>query len=236
MKNEILICGKVYNPEISSGNINGPRRVLWNLVDCLRKDEGLIVRTPYTNNRSVFLTLLDILNFSGSIVNIHGIGYVQFFSLVVSKIRKKKVVYTCHGLVSFEVNMGYKYPFLFRFIEESILDGSDTIVAVSFLHKNLILNQYPKIKSDVVVIPNAIQDSFISDASALSSQFRPSHEYPRVLFLGGVFKTKGLSFLVDALNLMNIDVSFYLGGDSKEMYERALSEKINSKISVNYSG
>jgi glycosyltransferase involved in cell wall biosynthesis len=234
-KKKILICGKLPDFTSNTSQVDGPKRVVLNLFTNLLDDNksDFIYIAPYRANRSVIVTLFVIAFTSISLANVHNIGYVQYFCALLARIRKNKLIYTCHGLIKMEKINGYDYPLFFEYFEYYILSRAQIIIAVSEMHKNNIIKYYPFTSKKIIIIPNGIDDKFIAEESIVAET---DNNIPKVLFLGGAIKTKGLNFLIKSLNRLDIKIDLYLGGAPKDEYLESDTLCYNNKINTKYIG
>ena len=210
----VLLVGNY--PSEANGVFTGPMRVVANLAKALSDLDGVSVTvlTPHrirhlfrsqetlrsSHPRVVRTTYLSSLTHRGGfdVVNVHGVSLFNTLALSRSTNRKRtKIVFTAHGLIPMERELGYRYPRWMASCEKRLICSSDAITTVSEETKQYILAAYDVPAEKITVIGNGVDvEVFHPDGNR-----KPERSNGRVeaLFVGDLLPAKGLDFLLAAL-------------------------------------
>lgn len=212
---KVAMIGKY--PEKSPGEevFTGVMSVVYGLVKELRRYPEIEVQISIKDNKfraserfmyhlSSFMTLARS---NAEIFHIHGVSLPKFISLIISKIKRGKTIYTAHGLVSRERKLGYYYPLISLFYEFCLIKLSDHITTPSERMRNMIIRDYGVSIKKISVIKHGVDPSFM-DGKILSARELKEKPYqlPEVknkhiiLYIGGTEKAKGLDFLLQSID------------------------------------
>ncbi len=226
-------------PSSEDGPFTGPMRVLYALSRAIASLPGceVTVYTPHRMRdllkkpeefslpghgvkavRMVYGGMLGRGAVSGfDIIHVHGVSLFNTLPLV----RKRKtppILYTAHGLVAVEKELGYAYGRTMASFERRLIFLSDHISTVSEDAKRLILETYAVPEEKVTVIPNGV-DTY--EFTPYKSRTAPSPRAPlMLLFIGDLVPAKGLAFLFQALEkLRDIPLIVKLAGRTTDYFQ-----------------
>ena len=217
-----ILCIGNY-PLSADGHFTGPMRVLYNLAEALAglPDTKVTVMTPH-RMRSLFrkpehfgwgradacrVSYLDMRFRMGSdydVINSHGVSVFNTFPLLNRQYREIPFIFTAHGLVVREKDLGYHYASHMLRNEHKLITGADRITTVSEDTRRLIAESYPVDETRIEIIENGVDtdDFFPLAAPAPGGK-------SRILFAGDLLPVKGLDFLLQAVSLAG-DAPFVL--------------------------
>ena len=230
--NQIMVIGQYSKNFNHTVKITGIMRVVSGLVSHLQKKENMEVEVATENLKSnksfvyrAFKFVYTLIKSKAKVFHIHGVDYPVVVALFISKLRRKKTVYTAHGLISREKSLGYKYPVLYSFCEYCLIQFSDIITTVSKNMKQMIIEDYHIDNLKIIIIENGVDTSFFSTMqSPLFLDYKKSNH--NILFIGGTRKVKGLNFLFKTINLLikkDVNITLFVVGKKGDQHTTLLS-------------
>lgn len=213
------------NEEIKKGDLN---------IHVIKK---IIKRLPSS------LLIFQVLFLKRKIIEInpdivHSLGSHMPYSTVAALVRNKyPTLLTVYGIGSIEIEFKKGIDFIFsRLIAlphtKYVLSKVPNIIAVSLHVKNLINDVT---KSRIYVIPNGIDFEDIRNV-----QPHKSTEYPYILYIGGLYKIKGIDILLNAVPKIREKISnphIYIAGSGPEEGNlKKLVKELNIEESVKFLG
>jgi glycosyltransferase involved in cell wall biosynthesis len=232
----ILLVGNY--PACKDGPFTGPMRVVYYLAESLSKldDTSVTVMTPHRMRkffaRSRVLNREDpfvvrkayaqflrhgVKNSNFDIVNIHGVSLFNRLALRRSIFGNRCCyVYTAHGLINLEKDLGYSYSRLACHLEEDLICDSDFITTVSEDTKRFLYESYPVSENKIMVIGNGVDtESFYPGSS------EKREDQIHILFVGDMLPVKGLEFLFKALQkIQEMPWKMVLAGKSSSYFQQ----------------
>lgn len=180
--------------------------------------------------RNAFSFLGKLLRCKAEIFHIHGVGAPMFLSLIIAKLKRKKTIYTAHGLILRETRLGYHYSPISRFFEFSLVKCVDQITTPSQRMRKMITKDYGVDHGKISVIENGVDSSFFDEDISIRekpSQLQKVKSKLVILFVGGTRKVKGLPFLlksIEVLRKMRKDIVLLIVGEKGDQHEALMSE------------
>ena len=225
--NKIMIIGQYSKYFNSIVKYTGIMRVVSGLVSHLKKKENIEIEVATENIESnqsfvyrAFKFVCVLIKSKAKVFHIHGVGYPLVVALFISKFRRKKTIYTAHGLISREKSLGYNYPVLYSFSEYCLIQFSDIITTVSKNMKQMIIEDYHIDNQKIIIIENGVDNSFFSTMQ--TPQFLDyKNSNHNILFIGGTRKVKGLDFLFKTVNLLikkDVNVTLFVVGKKGDQH------------------
>ena len=190
---------------------------------CLHDTKPVVLQCGYAS----FLGGM-LFRHSFDVIHIHGVSL--FTGMALShKLRRTRarLLYTAHGLVRMEREMGFLYPSWMEKMEGALLRGVDAVTTVSDMTRCYLETRYRLDPSSVAVIPNGV------DITAFRPEDRPQRTGKResslnLLFVGSLLPVKGIEFLFRTMKLLeNRNVRLRMAGRETDYY-RTLAERYRS--------
>lgn len=171
----------------------------------------------------------------------------NFYCSIISFILRKKLIVTVTGFGRLFLNSSILNRLLFKMIFRVILLGGRTIVFQNQDDKKFIEDRYQlyNLKERFLVSPGSGVDTFYYD-SDLKTSFVPSSDSKntnrtdvRFLFLGRLFKDKGIHELLEALSMcvekkLNFHFGFF-GDISNDTDGKIIRTKVNELAKIDSS-
>lgn len=147
------------------------------------------------------------------VIHIHGVSLFTVLSLLyqLRNRQNRNTVYTSHGLVVMEKNLGYRYSVWMVLFEKLLIRFSHLITTVSAGTKGFILKYYSVPEKKVTVIGNGVDSDVFTPVRTINKN-KSSHN--QILFVGTLLPVKGLDFLFTTIQ--NIHHSFTLNVVGKD--------------------
>lgn len=229
-KLKIALIGEY--PIIKNHPLSGPQRVCYNLYHKLKEngDLALTLLRPlnikgkvkhailslspdyesgecaYIYGLSVLLKLFrtgfDVIHFVGFPANIAS-------ALFLKRFLHGKMVYTVHGLVCMERQMGYSHSWFNEKVEKRLINKADQLVAVSDSLKSLIEGVHGLSPRAIAVIPNGVQSDFLDMSEPVRSKNELFQKYDlssdsKIMFTaGGTREIRNIAFILEAFSKLN---------------------------------
>jgi UDP-glucose:(heptosyl)LPS alpha-1,3-glucosyltransferase len=135
------------------------------------------------------------------------------------------------GMISF-------FPFIYSYlaVEKNILHDSKKIIAVSQKLKDEIIEHYKIPETKIIVIPNGVDlYKFKPDSikrEKIRNRYGISKDDVVLIFVGHMFKAKGLDYIMEAISGIDKVKLFVIGEDQniKIYKERASKDGIQDKV------
>jgi len=220
----VCILGRF--PKNKSSIFTGPMRVIYNVVQRLKLSNDVVVfsspynylfrKTQYKKTESLvvyqinpFTLLLRMFKANCDIFHIFSYSYFYTVPLLLRKLinsikKNGVIIYTAHGLLAYEKDMGYKaLPIITTFYERLLFKLSDHITTVSTELKNMIIKIYNVSPYKITVISNGVDKKFFGkiDPNPFLKHLGLSDKNI-ILFVGSKKPVKGLDFLLAAIQLI----------------------------------
>ncbi len=228
-------------PKATNGVFSGPQRVAYNLFNSIKDtpDYDIVflamASSKITNKaknkskekiiHSSFLGCIQyILKNRPSIVHIvQYTGRSILFLLWLKKILHFKLIYTCHGVVKYEIEKSENLKNRDLFIEGKIFERADLIIAVSQDLQNMIKRLYPKIdKEKLDVISNGIEENRTYKKVEVRKKYNIPKE-KKILLSVGVRKIKNTKKIVENyLKLKDANFVLVVCGDKSNKYAQEI--------------
>jgi glycosyltransferase involved in cell wall biosynthesis len=194
----------------------GIMRVVHGLTEELKAFPNVQIETPtkglkHPKNVGPYLLrgglsfLRNLLLSKTEVFHIHGVSFPMFLSLIIAKLKRKKTIYTAHGLVSREIRLGYRYSPFSRFFEFFLIKFSNHITTPSENMRKMIVTDYSVDIKKISVIENGVSRSFFDENTKHTErppQLQKLKGKHLILFVGGTQKAKGLHFLLKSIALL----------------------------------
>ncbi len=114
----------------------------------------------------------------------------------------------------------------FLFIEKQSIKGAKSIICLSPLTQDYLVEKYYLERSKIFYIPNGASD--LSDDSSLNSELKFGNKKKfNVIFTGAIITSNRINIICESANLLsnNSDIQFIIVGDGNE--KKSLLEKYN---------
>lgn len=195
--------------------------------------EGVRLKKTFTINKkstdallySFFATLKGIFG-KYDVLHFHAEG--NTFFLWLTKLCKKKVVVTIHGIDwKREKFKGLGSRILLK-SEKRIVKYADEIITLCQNDADYFRETYNR---ETTLIPNGFEKYGLTESSLITEKFGLHHE-DYILFLARIVPEKGLHYLIEAYNSIDIPQKLVIaGGDShsKNYYNEMLKLAKNNK-------
>ena len=182
---------------------------------------------------SSFFGAIKILFSKNNIVHFHAEGpcamipIIKFFS-------KKKIIATIHGLDWQRAKWGGFATKYIKFGEKMAAKYADEIIVLSENVKNYFKDTYNR---ETNFIPNGVNKPEIKNANIIKEKFNLNKD-SYILFLGRIVPEKGIHYLVEAYNKINIDKKLVIAGGSSDTdtYFNELKEKAKDNTNIIFTG
>lgn len=258
----ICILGRF--PDNRNSIFTGPMRVIYSVVQKLKLDNNVIVfSSPYNHlfkkmqykkfgslivyQLNPFTLLLTVFRNDCDVFHIFSYSYFYMIPLLFRKliniiIKNGVIIYTAHGLLAYEKDMGYKaLPIITTFYERLLFKLSDHITTVSTDLKNMIVKTYNVSPAKITVIPNGVDKKFFReiDPKPFLKDFGLLNKKV-ILFVGTIEPVKGLDFLLGAIRLIKQELKrdnwavILLGPKTKNLkqLEKLYSDLFSEKVII----
>lgn len=162
-------------------------------------------RYIYLSTNNKILKILQTIYYTvfSSKVIYSGIMNVGLFSIIVSKILRKKNAYLMHGCIEYETKINKTTNKLGMIIEKMHWEIADKIICVSDPFAEWFKSNYPKYKDKVVVVCNGVKwDEH--DLLDISNQRKNN----LIVVTGGDRLTKNNIAVCEAVKLLNNDYGY----------------------------
>lgn len=212
----------------------GIMRVIYGLVNGLGSC-NVIVEVPsrglkrsknfWVNIKNIKKILKRLLRLDSEIFHLHGVGHPIFLAFIIAIFRNIPTIYTVHGLIVRERELGYKYSLIHSFYEACFIRYSDRVTTVSEIMRKMSLQSYRVDENKIIAIENGVDSSFINGSKvSLPSNKNGTHH---ILFVGGTRRVKGLPFLLDSLDIVTKkrgDIELTIVGKKGDQHEMLMSQ------------
>jgi glycosyltransferase involved in cell wall biosynthesis len=228
-----ILCLGNY-PATEHGPFTGPMRVVYHLAEALADlpDTDVTVMTPHRMRRPFgrpepfgwgraqvlrisYTTMRFNKDFEYDIINCHGVSHFNALALRNRCLRSVPFVYTAHGLVAREKDLGYRYASGMLRAEKRLILNADRLTTVSGDTGRMIASFYPVKGHEIAIIGNGVDTDLFAPAA-----YKADDPVIRILFAGDLLPVKGLDFLFKALNLAgNAPYVLQIAGETTPYFE-----------------
>ncbi len=162
--------------------------------------------------------------------------YGHFAGFLAKLLYKIPLVCTCHSLEPLrpwkQDQLGQAY-YLSSWLEKVGIESADMVIAVSRTTKNDILKYFNISEERVTVIHNGIdinkwKPTPISES--LKKEYNIKDDY--ILFVGRPTKQKGMEYLIEAADYIDIQIVMAATGADTKEYEQEIAQKIQTKKNI----
>lgn len=200
---------------------------------------GVRIKKCFTVNKkstdaliySFFATLKGVFG-KYDVLHFHAEG--NTFFLWLTKLCKKKIVVTVHGIDwKREKFKGIGSRILLK-SEKRIVKYADEIITLCESDRNYFLETYNK---KTTLIPNGFEISTLAKPNLIKTQFGLNgNDY--ILYLARIVPEKGLHYLIDAYNSINIPQKLVIAGDNSHSldYYREIKNKAKNNPNIIFTG
>lgn len=177
-----------------------------------KKDHLIIKRMNYLTY--IFHLLKNNLY---DVVNIHGVSLFTALALIyqIRNRQNRNTVYTSHGLVAMEKQMGYRYSPSMVLFEKLLIYFSHSITTISSRTGQYILQNYNIQQKKITVIGNGVNPDLFKPAGRVKKKENSG----QILFVGSLLPVKGLDFLFSVLYDIQDPFIMHLVGKSTPYFE-----------------
>lgn len=220
---KILFLGDI------SGN-SGPSMVNKNLLNQFKNNKNIF----FLNKSNKFQKLMQCIKklVKVDIINVSGIGIINFIAVLLGKVFKKKIVYIMHGAVKIEKNFS-EYPFYYPIFENITIKYSDKIVCVSerFIEVLLKDKYYKKFKDKYTSINNGVNLNVVDKTKLCVKK-----DINTIVSLGGGRKEKNNIKVCEAIKKLNLPNIKYviIGRKGKDIENIAKYEFVEYKGKISH--
>lgn len=170
----------------------------------------------------LFFRLLKIPKDSIMHVHISGSAFIPEIVYLIKKI--KKIPYIAHFHTSTEPSgkLGFLLPLYKKLFLKKVLRNANKVICLTKEYKDFINKKYEINKGKIVVIPNGINEDFISNKSNKDS------ENINLLYVGRLSIEKNISKIIEAVSLIKnkkIILNIVGEGEKKEEIKKLISDK-----------
>ncbi len=177
---------------------------------------------------SSFFATIKVLFSKYDIVHYHAEGPCAMIP-IIKIFSKKKVVATIHGLDWQRAKWkGFATKYI-KFGEKMAAKYADEIIVLSENVKNYFKTTYNR---EVTFIPNGTQKPTLCEANLINKKYNlQKDEY--ILFLGRLVPEKGLHYLIDAYQKIDVDKKLVIAGaasDTDKYFQKLKKKAKNNNI------
>ena len=182
---------------------------------------------------SSFFGAIKILFSKNNIVHFHAEGPCAMIP-IIKFFGKKKIIVTIHGLDWQRAKWGGFATKYIKFGEKMAAKYADEIIVLSENVKKYFKDNYNR---ETNFIPNGVNKPEIKDANIIKDKFNLSKD-SYILFLGRLVPEKGIHYLIEAYNKINIDKKLVIAGGSSDTdtYFNELKEKAKDNTNIIFTG
>jgi glycogen(starch) synthase len=186
----------------------------------------------------LFTAALHLLWVRPDIVNVHFLGANAFYTMILRKLFRFKLVVTLHGTIEapstqLHETYGRCEANIMNWTARHILFDADAVVAVSTSILSKVLHMYPELKSKCLLIPEGVEDEMWQGEVA-------PHDGSYILAIGRLSREKGFDVLLRAFAVILENcrtARLLLVGDGPESLPlKGLAERLRIDNNVTFYG
>lgn len=192
--------------------------------------KGFYLRNP-SFNFNMFLTSLTIkydIAFCNGLI-------ASFFGIILSKIRKKKVIMCPAGIAWVQPQYNYPLRSALKLLERFTYSHGDLIIFVSEDEKHEFIKKMTFLPKRSVIIPTGVhlKEFTLPKSETLLKQLN-LHDKQVLTFIGRLIKIKGVEYFIEAISLLKRNdyavVIVGNGPDFKDLVSLVKQKKLQDKI------
>ena len=203
--------------------------------------KGVKINETFTINKKSldaliysFVASLKVLFKKYDVIHYHALG--PSVMLLIPKLfkRKTKIVATVHGLDWQRAKWGGFGTKYLKFGEKIIAKYADEVIVLSKNMQQYFLDNYNR---QTIYVPNGIPENKKIKAKEIKELYG-LEEGSYILFLSRIVPEKGLHYLIDAYNQMNIDKKLVIAGATSNTneYYNSIVEKAKENKNIIMTG
>ena len=191
-----------------------------------------------------FISLLGCVremdkNFSFDLIHAHTAYPDGFAAGLLARTLKRPAVVTLHGS---DVNVNFK-RYLWRRLGLWALSNADQVIAVGHALRRTVVEEYGADGDKVKVIPNGVDVGRFAPIPRVDAAKRLGleNDRSRILYVGGIKKSKGIDYLLSAAKRLVETVDrrlelFLVGEGEYEQQAKLLANKLEITDLVHFAG
>lgn len=182
---------------------------------------------------SSFFGTIKILFSRVDVVHYHAEGPCAFM-WIIKWFSKKRIVATIHGLDWQRAKWGGFASKYIKFGEKCAVKYADEIIVLSENVQDYFKKEYSR---NTVFIPNGVNKPSVIKTDIIAKKYNLKKD-DYILYLGRIVPEKGIHYLIEAYNLLNLNKKLVIAGGASDtdIYFRELLDKAGNNDDVIFTG